>query len=69
MLKQALSSYISQRAVSDYGQTNSMCIIILEVEKIKINFGDLDPISKVTGVQRMLKNALPVPCSPRDWMD
>ena len=40
----------------------------LEVEKC-INFGECDPIFKVLGGQRMLKNDLLAPYLLKEWID
>ena len=39
------------------------------MEKNWLNFGDLDPIFKVTGGLRLLENGLSAPFLQNEWMD
>ena len=43
--------------------------ILLRHGKELIDFGDLDPISKVTGGLRLLENGLSAPYLMKEWMD
>ena len=40
-----------------------------DIEKNLLDFGDLDPIFKVTQGLRLLENGLSAPCLMKEWMD
>ena len=61
---------LSHEALMDFDQTCITCItILLWHAKVRIRFGDLDPIFKVRQGLRLLENGFSAPYLMKEWMD
>ena len=49
--------------------TKLVHLYFCDKEKNWLDFGDNDPILKVTGWLRLLENGLSAPCLQNEWMD
>ena len=49
--------------------SNNICVYVWEMQKNLQDFGDLDPILKVKGGQRMMKNVLSATHLLNGWMN
>ena len=49
--------------------TKLVHLYFCDMEKNWLDFGDLDPIFKVTGGLRLLENGLSAPYLKNEWMD